>query len=254
MGQEASKGADDVANSPLYKWLANFHPGYIQKLKERFELAKESFTLEREDLKKIFNCKAEEVEVIFEHFDQDEDEVIDQYEFTTALAFLCHGSLEEKAELIFQLYDFDKSKYISQDELTILLTNSLTALRCFFKGEPPTIEEIEAKTEEMFGAADLDQNQKVTLEEFTSYIKRDKEILACLFAFGIAKREDLGANLGDENEPYYDSDLENETLLDDLTQDSRRQNTKYGQGLVKFDEFGLPVDEESTADDAAFGQ
>lgn len=73
----------------------------------------------------------------------DGDDIIDQYEFITALAFLCHGSLGEKAELIFQLYDFDKSQYISKDELTILMTNSLTALRCLTGQPPPTIGEIE---------------------------------------------------------------------------------------------------------------
>ena len=114
----------------MHRWLANFHPGYIRRLKERFELAKESYTLERDDLQRLFKCKKEEVEDIFQHFDLDDDEVIDQYEFITALAFVCHGSLDEKAELIFELYDFDKSRYISKDELTILMTNSLTSLRC----------------------------------------------------------------------------------------------------------------------------
>ena len=48
---------------------------------------------------------------------------------TTALAFLCRGSLEEKALLIFELYDFDKSRYITKDELTILMNNSVATLR-----------------------------------------------------------------------------------------------------------------------------
>lgn len=50
----------------------------------------------------------------------------------------------------------------------------------------------------MFEHADIDQNQKITLDEFTAYIKRDKDILSCLFAYGVAKKEDLGTNLGDD--------------------------------------------------------
>lgn len=90
-----------VTDKKDFQSISNFHPGYIQRLKERFELAKESFTLDREDLKELFNSSKRESDIIFEHFDQDGDGVIDQYEFTTGLAFLSHGSLEEKATLIF---------------------------------------------------------------------------------------------------------------------------------------------------------
>ena len=96
----------------------------------------------------------------------------------------------------------------------------------------------------MMLGADTDNNQKITLDEFTTYIKRDAEIMKVLFAYGVAKQEDLGVNLGTEEDPYYDSDLDNETLLDDMQQDINKQNAKYGQGLIKFDEFGFPVDED----------
>ena len=108
------------------------------------------------------------------------------------MAFLSHGSLEEKGKLIFQLYDFDKSQYISKDELTILMTNSLTALRALEKGPPPSIEEIELKTDEFFLKSDTDGNERVTLDEFTSFIKRDPDVLRVLTDYGIAKSEDLG--------------------------------------------------------------
>ena len=95
----------------------------------------------------MFNAKDEEIEVIFKHFDQDNNDVIDQFEFVTALALLAHGTLEEKAILIFNMYDFDKSKYISKDELTILMTNSLCALRSLDGKRPPDQKEIISKTD-----------------------------------------------------------------------------------------------------------
>ena len=106
--------------------------------------------MDKEDLQELFKSSAREADIIFEHFDQDGDGVIDQYEFTTGLAFLSHGSLTEKAELIYNLYDFDKSKYISRDELTILMTNSLTAFRPQAKGPILSFVEIESKTIKVF--------------------------------------------------------------------------------------------------------
>ena len=165
---------------------------------------------------------------IFEHFDQDGDGVIDQYEFTTGLAFLSHGTLEEKATLIFQLYDFDKSQYISKDELTILMTNSLTALRALEKGPAPSIEEIESKTDEFFRKSDTDGNERVTLDEFTSFIRRDPDVLRCHIGYGIAKTEDLGQDIGDGAELFYDSDLERECVDPQGEATEKRAGAKYG--------------------------
>lgn len=75
------------------------------------------------------------------------------------------------------MYDFDKSKYISRDELTILMTNSLTALRALEKGPAPSVEEIEAKTEAFFKKSDTDGNERITLDEFTSFVKKDKDVI-----------------------------------------------------------------------------
>ena len=197
--------------------------------------------MDKEDLQELFKSSAREADIIFEHFDEDGDGVIDQYEFTTGLAFLSHGSLTEKAELIFNLYDFDKSKYISRDELTILMTNSLTALRALAKGPAPSLTEIESKTKEVFKKADLDGNEKITLDEFTSFVRRDKEVLQCLLGYGVAKTEDLGEDLGagEEGDVLYDSDLENEMGVRESANDSKKAGAKYGMDFeVGEDEDG----------------
>jgi len=90
------------------------------------------------------------------------------------------------------------------------MTNSLTALKAMEKQPAPAIEVIEQKTEEFFSKSDIDGNERITLDEFTSFIKKDKQVRDCLISYGIAKTEDLGADLGAEGEPFYDSDLENE--------------------------------------------
>lgn len=75
-------------------------------------------------------------------FDTDGNGTIDSYEFICALSLVSHATLDEKAELIFNLYDFDKSLSISKEELTVLMANSLTALKSI-EGKPaPTLVEI----------------------------------------------------------------------------------------------------------------
>ena len=92
------------------------------------------------------------------------------------------------------------------------MTNSLTALRALEKGPAPSIEEIESKTDEFFRKSDTDGNERVTLDEFTSFIRRDPDVLRCLIGYGIAKTEDLGQDIGDGAELFYDSDLERESV------------------------------------------
>ena len=186
-----------------------------------------------EELAELFCTGSEEARrrdatMIFKHFDQDGDGVIDTFEFTTALGLLCHGTLADKAELIFNMYDFDKSKYIAEDELTMLLKNTLTALRCLSKKEPPTLEEIEAKTQGYFGEADVDGDNRIMLEEFKRFIIHDVESVECLVNYGIAKNEDLGLNFGDRVNRFYDEDLENEVTCPDSYQDEKRVRAKYG--------------------------
>lgn len=107
------------------------------------------------------------------------------------------------------------------------MTNSLTALRALEKGPPPSIEEIELKTDEFFLKSDTDGNERVTLDEFTSFIKRDPDVLRVLTDYGIAKSEDLGQNVGDDEQPFYDSDLENEGSKD-TNYNAKKNGAKYG--------------------------
>lgn len=147
---------------------------------------------------------------LFEYFDLNGDFKIDSYEFLCAMTMLSNTSLEEKAELIFDLYDFDGSKYISRDELVVLMTNALSCLNAMSKKPRPTVHEIENKTDRFFRECDTNSDERITLKEFKSYIKKDPEILELLFAFNIAKTEDLGTNQGGGDIPEYDSDLERE--------------------------------------------
>ena len=180
----------------------------------------------------MFNAKEEEADMIFKHFDQDQNNVIDQFEFVTGLAFLAHGTLEEKAELIFNMYDFDKSKYITKDELTILMTNSLCALQSLAKAKPPKQSVITKKTDDFFAKADVDGNLRITLKEFIEFVKTDKDILNCLIDFGIAKKEDMGTDFGNGHEFFFDMDLQDEIERPESYQDETRVLAKYN---IDFD-------------------
>jgi Ca2+-binding EF-hand superfamily protein len=71
------------------------------KLKERFEVASDDFTLDRQGLKDFFHSSSREIEIIFEFFDLNQDGRIDSYEFVCAMTLLSHATLEEKAKLLF---------------------------------------------------------------------------------------------------------------------------------------------------------
>ena len=246
MGIETSKHINTIKNvmsdehAKDYASFSNLHPGYIRKLRERFEMAQDSLTLDRNDLDELFcgpkdqpiskkeKKRKEEIDLIFKKFDKDNDGIIDQYEFTTALAMLCHGTLEEKAELIFDLYDFDQSKYISRDELTILMKNSLTALRSLEGAGPPSLTEIVQKANDVFTKADQDDNERITLDEFKSFLRTDPVASQCLMRYGVAKAEDLGMNFGDEKNPLYDEDLEAEVRSKTICLNEKRTKMKYG--------------------------
>jgi Ca2+-binding EF-hand superfamily protein len=133
-------------------------PGYLLKLKERFESGSDDYNMTKQGLKEFFKCSDAEVATIFEKFDSDGNGSIDSYEWMCFLALVSHGNLEEKAELLFNLYDFDKSQSISKDELTVLMTNALTAMRCMEGRPAPTVNEIETKTAAFFKEADTDKN------------------------------------------------------------------------------------------------
>lgn len=128
------------------------------------------------------------------------------------------------------------------------MTNCLTALRAFCKEPAPLIKEVEEITERFFIKSDVDGNERITLDEFTSFIKKDKDVLDCLISYGIAKTEDLGVDLGDGVERFYDSDLENEIKMPTSFQNEKRVGAKYGINFeVDMDEDGCLFEKQKDA-------
>ena len=86
-------------------------------------------------------------------------------------------------------------------------------------------------------------NERITQEEFAGWVKRDSDVVRCLLGYGIAKREDLGEDLGNGSELFYDQDLENELVIPDSYQDAKRANAKMGIDFeVEEDERGELVE------------
>ena len=126
------------------------------------------------------------------------------------------------------------------------MTNSLTALRALEKGPAPSIEEIETKTDEFFRKSDTDGNERVTLDEFTSFIRRDPDVLKCLIGYGIAKTEDLGQDVGDGGELFYDSDLERECVEAAGEPTPKREGAKYGIDFsIEEEDDGSQVEQKA---------
>ena len=70
MGQDISqlKGSASALNNKNIQTMSNFSPGYILKLKQRFEQGSEDFTLTKDGLKSFFKCSDRECEVVRKNF------------------------------------------------------------------------------------------------------------------------------------------------------------------------------------------
>jgi hypothetical protein len=66
MGQDISqiKGSASALSNKKIQSMSNFSPGYILKLKQRFEQGSEDFTLTKDGLKEFFKCSDRECEVV----------------------------------------------------------------------------------------------------------------------------------------------------------------------------------------------
>ena len=66
MGADTSqlKGNSNALKNKDLQSLSNLTPGYILKLKERFESSSEDYNLTRQGLKDYFKCRDSEIDVV----------------------------------------------------------------------------------------------------------------------------------------------------------------------------------------------
>lgn len=66
MGADTSqlKGSPDAFKIKDLQSLSNLTPGYILKLKERFESSSDDYNLTRQGLKDYFKCRDNEIETV----------------------------------------------------------------------------------------------------------------------------------------------------------------------------------------------
>ena len=125
--------------------LSHFCPGYVLKMKSRFEAGCDDYILTKVELQKFFACSEKEVTILMDMLDDDKNGTIDAFEFMCTMAMLSRGTLDERAALLFALYDFDESGIVTQDEFTALVFNVWTALLAMEKKERPTLNDVEFK-------------------------------------------------------------------------------------------------------------
>ncbi|CAG9325772.1 unnamed protein product [Blepharisma stoltei] len=197
-------------------------------LRERFELISDSFGLDREEVATLYKAKPDQLDTVFQIFDQHGRDKIDAYEFIAGMIIICDASLEVKADLLFELYDFDHSQAITFDELIILLRTSMNALCYMTGGSPMTMQELEDKTQRLFTKIDLNHDNQITIAEWLSFITRDVEVVKILEVLQLVTVEDIRPNFGSEEDPGMDSDLENETNRREWSRSTVQERVKEG--------------------------
>lgn len=215
-------------------------------LRERFELISDSFGLDREEVTSLYKAKPDQLDTIFEIFDQHGRDKVDAYEFIAGMMIISDASLEVKADLLFELYDFDHSMSITFDELIIMLRTSMNALCYMTNGTPLSMQELEAHTQRLFSKIDVNHDNSISIAEWISFITRDTEVVKILEALELVTGEDIRPNFGTEEDPEMDSDLENETSRREYSRSAVQERVK--EGVETLDETPFLLEQVGEGD------
>lgn len=200
----------------------------VAGLRERFELISDSFGFDREEIRTLYKAKPNQVDLIFEIFDNRNLGKVDAYEFIAGMIIISEASLETKAEILFDLYDFDHSQTLTFDELIIMLRTSMNALCYMTDNKPISMEDLESRTTRIFAKIDTNSDSSISLSEWISFITRDVEVVQFLAAAQVITHEDKRPNFSTDDQPEMDSDLENETNRRELNRSAVAERVKDG--------------------------
>ena len=174
-------GADYPTNSNIERddiRLSELSPNSIFRLKQELSRNPSGFRLNKKQAMFYLKLEQREVDILFDYFDMNGDDEIDEYELTCALAMIVHSSLDLRSEFIFKLYDFDSNNYLTRDELLFLVRSISLA-----NNSPIVNVQIEEKVDSIIKEADLDMDKRLSLREFQLYSYKNREMFAFLDKF-----------------------------------------------------------------------
>ena len=149
-------------------------------------------------------------EKVFNVFDKDKDNFLNQKEFIYGMNRLYNGNFDETLKLIFEILDFNHDEYIEKDDVKMILAllplkTDKTKDKIKYKYQMESLEEIQQIINLTF-----DNKKILNLEEFKDIVtKRKSDVFLQIICFLYQKKPFTDSNISVLSTSKKATDLEN---------------------------------------------
>jgi Ca2+-binding EF-hand superfamily protein len=149
-------------------------------------------------------------EKVFNVFDKDKDNFLNQKEFIYGMNRLYNGNFDETLKLIFEILDFNHDEYIEKDDVKMILgllplKTDKTKDKIKYKYQMESLEEIQQIINLTF-----DNKKILNLEEFKDIVtKRKSDVFLQIICFLYQKKPFTDSNISVLSTSKKATDLEN---------------------------------------------
>ena len=149
-------------------------------------------------------------EKVFNVFDKDKDNFLNQKEFIYGMNRLYNGNFDETLKLIFEILDFNHDEYIEKDDVKMILgllplKTDKTKDKIKYKYQMESLEEIQQIINLTF-----DNKKILNLEEFKDIVtKRKSDVFLQIICFLYQKKPFTDSNISVLSTSKKASDIEN---------------------------------------------
>ena len=149
-------------------------------------------------------------EKVFNVFDKDKDNFLNQKEFIYGMNRLYNGNFDETLKLIFEILDFNHDEYIEKDDVKMILgllplKTDKTKDKIKYKYQMESLEEIQQIINLTF-----DNKKRLNLEEFKDIVtKRKSDVFLQIICFLYQKKPFTDSNISILSTSKKATDIEN---------------------------------------------
>jgi Ca2+-binding EF-hand superfamily protein len=149
-------------------------------------------------------------EKVFNVFDKDKDNFLNQKEFIFGMNRLYNGNFDETLKLIFEILDFNHDDYIEKDDVKMILgllplKTDKTKDKIKYKYQMESLEEIQQIINLTF-----DNKKRLNLEEFKDIVtKRKSDVFLQIICFLYQKKPFTDSNISILSTSKKATDMEN---------------------------------------------
>ena len=149
-------------------------------------------------------------EKVFNVFDKDKDNYLNQKEFIYGMNRLYNGNFDETLKLIFEILDFNHDEYIEKDDVKMILgllplKTDKTKDKIKYKYQMESLEEIQQIINLTF-----DNKKRLNLEEFKDIVtKRKSDVFLQIICFLYQKKPFTDSNISILSTSKKATDIEN---------------------------------------------